>query len=145
MFQLLNWEYRKPIIKKFVKNICNMLTKIFGGNSDIAGWFVVYFLHNLPYTLLMYRILFYKVENWVIGFFILTLVLHFFFKGCICFRLERELFQDKTWYGPYGLMEFVGIEVNTTNVIKFFNMWATFIVIVIGSKFINQNYFNNTL
>mgnify|MGYP001296563778 FL=1 len=145
MFQLLNWEYRKPIIKKFVKNICNMLTKIFGGNSDIAGWFVVYFLHNLPYTLLMYRILFYKVENWVIGFFILTLVLHFFFKGCICFRLERELFQDKTWYGPYGLMEFVGIEVNTTNVIKFFNMWATFIVIVIGSKFINQNYFNSTL
>tara|TARA_B100000886_G_scaffold287084_1_gene211663 strand:- start:1447 stop:1884 length:438 start_codon:yes stop_codon:yes gene_type:complete len=145
MFQLLNWEYRKPIIKKFVKNICNMLTKIFGGNSDIAGWFVVYFLHNLPYTLLMYRILFYKVENWVIGFFILTLVLHFFFKGCICFRLERELFQDKTWYGPYGLMEFVGIEVNTTNVIKFFNMWATFIVIVIGSKFINQNYFNSAL
>ena len=145
MLQILNWEYRKPIIKKFVKNICNMLTKIFGGNSDIAGWFVVYFLHNLPYTLLMYRILFYKVENWVIGFFILTLVLHFFFKGCICFRLERELFQDKTWYGPYGLMEFVGIEVNTTNVIKFFNMWATFIVIVIGSKFINQNYFNSTL
>ena len=145
MFQLLNWEYRKPIIKKVVKNICNILTKIFGGNSDIAGWFVVYFLHNLPYTLLMYRILFYKVENWVIGFFILTLVLHFFFKGCICFRLERELFQDKTWYGPYGLMEFVGIEVNTANVIKFFNMWATFIVIVIGSKFINQNYFNNTL
>ena len=145
MFQLLNWEYRKPIIKKFVKNICNMLTKIFGGNSDIAGWFVVYFLHNLPYTLLMYRILFYKVENWVIGFFILTLVLHFFFKGCICFRLERELFQDRTWYGPYGLMEFVGIEVNTTNVIKFFNMWATFIVIVIGSKFINQNYFNSAL
>ena len=144
MLQILNWEYRKPIIKKFVKNICNMLTKIFGGNSDIAGWFVVYFLHNLPYTLLMYRILFYKVENWVIGFFILTLVLHFFFKGCICFRLERELFQDKTWYGPYGLMEFVGIEVNTTNVIKFFNMWATFIVVVIGSKFINQNYFNNT-
>ena len=145
MLQILNWEYRKPIIKKFVKNICNMLTKIFGGNSDIAGWFVVYFLHNLPYTLLMYRILFYKVENWVIGFFILTLVLHFFFKGCICFRLERELFQDKTWYGPYGLMEFVGIEVNSTNVIKFFNMWATFIVVVIGSKFINQNYFNSTL
>ena len=145
MLQILNWEYRKPIIKKFVKNICNMLTKIFGGNSDIAGWFVVYFLHNLPYTLLMYRILFYKVENWVIGFFILTLVLHFFFKGCICFRLERELFQDKTWYGPYGLMEFVGIEVNTTNVIKFFNMWATFIVVVIGSKFINLNYFNSTL
>ena len=64
MLQILNWEYRKPIIKKFVKNICNMLTKIFGGNSDIAGWFVVYFLHNLPYTLLMYRILFYKVEKW---------------------------------------------------------------------------------
>ena len=100
MLQILNWEYRKPIIKKGVKAICNGLTKLFGGNSDIAGWFVVYFLHNMPYTLLMYRILFYRVEYWVIGFFILTLVLHFFFKGCICFRLERELFQDKTWYGP---------------------------------------------
>ena len=61
----------------------------------------------------------YRVEYWVIGFFILTLVLHFLFKGCICFRLERELFQDKTWYGPYGLMEFVGIDVNTPNVINF--------------------------
>ena len=86
----------------------------------------------------------YKVENWVIGFFILTLVLHFFFKGCICFRLERELFQDKNWYGPYGLLEFVGIEVNTPNVIKFFNIWASFIVTVICCKFIYQNYFNNT-
>ena len=99
----------------------------------------------MPYTLLMYRILFYRVEYWVIGFFVLTLVLHFFFKGCICFRLERELFQDKTWYGPYGLMEFVGIDVNTTNVIKFFNIWASFIVVVISCKFIYQNYFNTTV
>ena len=98
----------------------------------------------MPYTLLMYRILLYKVESWVIIFFIITLVLHFFFKGCVCFRLERELFQDKTWYGPYGLMEFVGIEVNTPNVIKFFNIWASFIVTVICCKFIYQNYFNNT-
>ncbi len=145
MLKILNWEYRKPIIKKGVKAICNGLTKLFGGNSDIAGWFVVYFLHNMPYTLLMYRILFYRIEYWVIGFFILTLVLHFFFKGCICFRLERELFQDKTWYGPYGLMEFVGIEVNTPNVIKFFNIWASFIVTVICCKFIYQNYFNTTI
>ena len=82
MLQILNWEYRKPIIKNCVKSICNILTKIFGGNPDIAGWFVVYFLHNLPYTLLMYRILFYRVEYWVIGFFVLTLVCFYLF--CLC-------------------------------------------------------------
>ena len=47
-----NWNHRKHIIKKGVKAICSVLTKIFGGNSDIAGWFVVYFyiiLHILMY------------------------------------------------------------------------------------------------
>ena len=46
MLKILNWEYRKPIIKKGVKAICNGLTKISGGNPDMAGWFVVYFLQS---------------------------------------------------------------------------------------------------
>ena len=72
--------------------------------------------------------------------FIITYLSNTFFRGCLCFRIERELFEDKTWVGPYHLMEYWGTEANTKNIILAFNKWTKIVFVMIILKVLYCNF-----
>ena len=77
----------------------------------------------------------YPIAPWMVWGFIITYISNIIFHGCVCFRIERQLFHDKTWFGPYGIMEFWGTEVVTKNVIWAFNIWTKIMFSIIIFKF----------
>tara|TARA_B100000085_G_C18486887_1_gene489628 strand:+ start:101 stop:472 length:372 start_codon:yes stop_codon:yes gene_type:complete len=104
-------------------------------SEDIAGWVVCIFLHYYPYFYMLLSIMVYPIAPWMVWGFIITYISNIIFHGCVCFRIERQLFHDKTWFGPYGIMEFWGTEVVTKNVIWAFNVWTKFMFAIIIFKF----------
>jgi hypothetical protein len=138
---IFSWEFRKPYIGLAVDTFCNFVTTLFRGDEELAGWIVTLFLHNIPYSMLLFNIFLYPLQMWMIVGFVVTYVSNIFFRGCICFKIERQLFNDKKWYGPYGLLEYVGLKVNTPNVVWFFGIWtkAMFIMIILKAL---RSYFN---
>lgn len=134
MLRFLTWEFRKPYINKLVDFFCKTMTFIFR-SDDIAGWMVCIFLHYYPYFYMLLCIMIYPIAPWMIWGFIITYISNIIFHGCVCFRIERQLFHDKTWFGPYGIMEFWGTKVITKNVIWAFNIWTKMMFAVIIFKF----------
>jgi len=62
-------------------------------------------------------------------------IFHFYFKGCIITRIERKLWNEKKWWGPWMFLftplEKMGICMtdNLANII--FNCWGSSILILI--------------
>ena len=135
----LTWEFRKPYIDIGIKKFCNLMTFIFR-EKDIAGWMVAWFLHYIPYFYMLMSIFLYPIKPWMIIGFIITYLSNTFFRGCLCFRIERELFEDKTWVGPYHLMEYWGTKANTKNIILAFHKWTKIIFVMIILKVLYCNF-----
>lgn len=63
---------------------------------------------------------------------------HLYFKGCIFTRIERELWQDKTWCGPwvfpFKLLNLSGVEVTPNLSNNIFTCWGIFLSIFVFLK-----------
>jgi len=110
------------------------VTGLFRGDKELAGWVVTLFLHNIPYSVLLMYIFLYPLQWWMVIGFAVTYVSNIFFRGCICFKIERQLFDNKKWYGPYALLEYAGIPLNTKNVVWFFGIWTKVVFLMILFK-----------
>ena len=64
------------------------MTFIFG-EKDIAGWMIAWFLHYIPYFYMLMSIFLYPIKPWMVIGFIITYLSNIFFRGCLCFRIER--------------------------------------------------------
>ena len=108
--------------------------------KDIAGWMIGLFLHYIPYFYMLLSIFLYPIKPWMVIGFVVTYLSNIFFRGCLCFRIERELFEDKTWVGPYHLMEYWGTEANTKNIILAFHKWTKIVFVMIILKVLYCNF-----
>jgi len=129
-----SWEFRKPYINWFVDIFCKCMTTLCLNDKELAGWIVTLFLHNIPYSMLLFHIFLYPLKLWMVWGFVITYLSNIFFRGCICFRIERQLFNDRKWYGPYTLLEYIGIASTTENVIWFFGVWTKVVFAMIIFK-----------
>ena len=118
MNNIFDKKYRKSYTKNKINNITDLLLKFFKTKKQ-AGWFVCIFMHYMPHLILF--ILFLKDPFNILFFFVwlVAFAMHLFFNGCIHLRLERHLFENKKWAGPYHLLENLGMELNTKTINKF--------------------------
>jgi len=129
MNNIFDKKYRKSYTKNKINNMTKLLLKVFKTKKQ-AGWFATIFMHYLPnfilFTLFLihpFNISFFII--WVLGF-----IMHLFFNGCIHLRLERHLFANKKWAGPYHILEYFGIELNTETINKYLYLGITIILLI---------------
>ena len=74
-------------------------------------------------------------------------VLHLYFNGCICTKIERELWETKEWYGPwilpFTILEKIGIPITSGLANNIFMCWGIAIVtwIIIRILFHNKHFY----
>jgi|AACY02.1.fsa_nt_gi hypothetical protein len=139
MFNVFNTEDRKQYTKDKINKIAYLLVSIFK-SENLAAWYVVFFLHYIPHAIIFSLFLYYPFNLsfsivWLVG-----LVLHLFFNGCIHIRLERNLFNDKKWSGPYHILENFDIELNTETMNKYLYVGLTIITAIYIIKYIQYRF-----
>ena len=143
MFNIFNIEKRKQYTKDKIKKISDLLISIFKSEKKSA-WFAALFLHYLPHTIMFWSFIFQPFNLFPVFFLIVTYFLHLFFNGCIHMRLERNLFNDKNWIGPYYFLNYLNFEINNESTRKnFLYMFQAIILIIYIIKYIFQPNNNN--
>ena len=140
----LSWKFRKPYIEKAIDLFCNLMSNIFQ-DDDIAGWVVATFLHCYPYLIMLFSMLMCPLSNWMVMGFVITYISNYICHGCLCFRIERKLFNDRSWYGLYGIIEGFGMEVSTENVRKVFHVWTTIFALIMIYKYMRNDIDKNLI
>jgi hypothetical protein len=131
MFEI---EKRKKNTKWSVRQIEKIFLN-FTNKREYAGLILV----GVHYLVLISAIsfLFFGVINVYyyisLSFYLLCILLHYYYNGCILTRTERSLLDAKTWYGPpsillYGVKDFTMERCN--------NMIAYMAVIVVSNSFL---------
>ena len=110
-------EKRKEHSKIIIEKISNFLYKITGNNS-ISAYILILFHWFITGIAIAY-ILFGSIDKWFIIsviIWILMVLMHFYFNGCILVRVEKALLEDRTanacsdnasansckkWWGPW--------------------------------------------
>lgn len=98
--------------KIYKKNFKNILIKIekelfkYTKNNKVSG-FLVYLFHVILCTTTFFYMFLGEI-NFFFYFslfvWIITFCMHFYFKGCILTKIERHLWNTKTWYGPWTFL-----------------------------------------
>ena len=101
---MLNLESRKQNTKWLISNTKNILYKI--NPNDAINGLIVLCIHWILVGVPLVGLFIFNL-NWKFYLstflWILILAFHFYFNGCICTRLERDLWNTKDWYGPWIL------------------------------------------
>lgn len=137
---MYNFSDTKTNTSNFINYTKNQLYEL-TGNHKISGTiiFIIHFI--LGGSTLLFLLFgstksdFYLISmiTWIIIF-----ILHVYFKGCIFVKLERVLWDNKNWYGPWTLpfyfIEFFGIKINGKNSNAIFIGWGLLLSIFVLYK-----------
>tara|TARA_B100001063_G_C16772048_1_gene562327 strand:+ start:3334 stop:3777 length:444 start_codon:yes stop_codon:yes gene_type:complete len=123
--------------RQFLKNL--------NENEPVSG-LVLFIFHwlflGIPLVIILVgKINFYfgiSIIIWVIVY-----ILHFYFNGCILTKLERKLFNDKKWYGPWTFLILIldyynGVKITKELINNVFFCWGILLSIF---TFIRLFYF----
>ena len=126
--------------KKHTQNIINYIEKkisILPINRYIIGYFIVLFHWIITLIPLIY-IFIGKINNIYIYccfIWIVIFIFHFYFKGCIITRIERNIWNEKKWWGPWIVLfmplEKIGIEINNETANNIFIYWGFSIILIV--------------
>lgn len=129
---------RKQNTNYLIEKTENILLN-FNNNKALTAYYLIIFHWILTGIPLMY-IVFGNVNLiyylccllWIVIF-----ILHFYFSGCICTRIERKLLNDKEWWGPwifyFTSLEITGIKITSNLANNIFICWGiclSFIVLL---------------
>lgn len=74
---------------------------------------------------------------------IVVLLLHLYFNGCIFTRLERELWNTKDWYGPwflpFNVLEYLNVPITSGLANNIYVCWGIAITIWIIIRIVFNN------
>lgn len=127
-----NWVVEKT--SEYLNKLTND-SNVSGNILLIIHWAIVSF--SVLYILLgQINIYFYlSVLVWFI-----IMILHFYFHGCICIKIERKLWNMKEWKGPWGylikLLELMDVEITNKLLNNIFNCWGILFTMFILLKMI---------
>ena len=89
---------------EFITNSALEFVALFTKNKKKAGNFFV-LLHILTGLFSLVYLIFFKDVDCLfylcLAMWILIFVMHFYFNGCIMVRIERQLLDNKNWYGGW--------------------------------------------
>jgi hypothetical protein len=61
--------------------------------------------------------------------------MHFYFKGCILARIEKSLWKEPKWWGPWIFLftplEYTGLEMTTELANNIFICWGIIIILTV--------------
>jgi len=132
-------ETRKKITKLIIRVVKETMYK-FNSNHIMNGFYVLlvhWILCAIPSFIIItgeMNIYFYLSSLcWLIIF-----AAHLYFKGCIFTRIERELWQDKTWHGPwvfpFKILETTSVNVTPNLSNNIFICWGIILTIFVFLK-----------
>ena len=108
--------------------------KFISNNNKFNG-FVLFIFHLLFQLISIYILFFYPISPifyFTLFLWILILISNYIFKGCILTKLERYLWQNYEWFGPY----YICCNLNTWSSNKIKNMYICQITILITILFL---------
>ena len=128
------------------KNVSGKIFEIFEkylfmitGNNKISGYIVVFF-HYLFVMFLYLLLISQNMVYYIIGSigWVLLILAHIFFNGCLFIRLERYLWKTNKWYGPWIILLKLFDSIlrinkeNTKNLLSYFYyIFTSYILFVI--------------
>ena len=121
------------IITNYIEKKISMISN----NKYINGYILV--LIHWILTLIPLVYLFIGNINNIYYFccFIWTMIFifHFYFKGCIITRVERTIWKEKKWWGPWLFLftplEKLGIDMNDELANTIFILWGSSIILTV--------------
>lgn len=108
--------------------------KFISNNNKLNGFFV-FILHLLFQLVSIYILFFYPISNlfyFTLFLWIIILISNHIFRGCILTKIERYLWQNNDWFGPY----YIFCNLNTWSSNKIKNMYICQITFLITLLFI---------
>ena len=133
---MVSLKRRKEHTEKLSTFISSLLNKITFDDSKMSG-FLLFLIHWIIIGVPTMYILFGEVN--VMFFvsciiYVIVFLLHLYFGGCILTRIERKLWDTKTWYGPWTflflILESIGVEMSDKRMNYVYNINATMITLV---------------
>jgi len=133
-------QHTNYIIEKYQKYIQKMF------KENIFQIYTTFFLHGIivffPFYILLFKSLnFYFYISLII--WLLIMVLHLYFNGCIFIRIERALTKNKKWKGIwtylFDILEYFGITVTDKLADNIFVCWSICFSLFIFLKIIFFN------
>ena len=112
----------KDSMKRIITWMEDKLTCYISHNNRLNGY-IVFIIHFLLQILVYFVLLTSPIHStcFYLAFSVWAIIIlsNFYFKGCILLKLERYLWNTKTWYGPL-YMCCDTCDISTTTVNNFF-------------------------
>ena len=108
--------------------------KFISNNNKLNG-FIVFILHLLFQLVSIYILFFYPISTlfyFTLFIWIIILISNHIFRGCILTKIERYLWKNYDWFGPY----YIFCNLNTWSSNKIKNMYICQITFLITLLFI---------
>jgi hypothetical protein len=128
-------EERKQHTKYLTEKTKQFLFKI-TNNDTMSAYYLIIFHWVITGIPLMYIIfgdvnLFYYLSCLL---WICICIIHFYFAGCICTRIERKLWNANDWWGPWIFyftpLELIGIQITTNLANNIFICWGICLAVI---------------
>ena len=136
MFDIESRKKNTKLITNFVKDTLYKYNE-----NHVMNGFYVLLVHWIACAIPSFIIIFGSINIYFYLSCLCWLVIfgaHLYFKGCIFTRIERELWQDKKWYGPwvfpFKVLESSGIEVTPNLSNNIFICWGIILIIFVFLK-----------
>lgn len=108
--------------------------KFISNNNKFNG-FIIFLFHLLFQLISIYILFFYPISNlfyFTLTLWILILISNYILKGCILTKIERYLWKNNEWFGPY----YICCNLNNWSSNKIKNMYICHITLLLTILFI---------
>lgn len=108
--------------------------KFISNNNKFNG-FIVFLIHLIFQLLSIYILFFYHISSlfyFTLFTWIIILISNYIFKGCILTKIERFLWNNNNWFGPY----YIFYNLNNCSLNKVKNMYICQITFLLTLLFI---------
>lgn len=108
--------------------------KFISNNNKFNG-FIIFLFHLLFQLISIYILFFYPISNlfyFTLTLWIFILISNYIFKGCILTKIERYLWKNNEWFGPY----YICCNLNNWSSNKIKNMYICQITLLLTILFI---------
>ena len=134
---MLSLETRKKVTKETIRIIENMFLKL--TDSKINAALLLISLHYFLVSLTVAHIYFGNKNIYFyisVVIYLLIVILHFYFNGCILTKTERALLNNNEWYGPPSIILYGSENFNKEKINQLIEILAFLIVVNIFLRII---------
>ena len=136
-------EERKKHTKYITELSRTSLYKI-TGNDAISGYILCLFHWIITGIPLLYLFIGKINKLYLVSciLWVIIMSMHFYFNGCILARIEKKLWNEPKWWGPWIFLftplEYTGLEMTTALANNIFICWGIIIILTVFLRVIHH-------